>query len=253
MRVGLICLIVVVVLIALLAIGYAGWSGWRLANTLNLVNRYPLVPYNAINFETGDLILFCPGISRMPFAAVDMLQMLMTNSPVTHVGMVVRDPNTNLLRCWELTWSEKFPSLIKFTNLHFRLKKYKGTVLVRRLISSPQVSDNQIAAARRSIYDFAVQTIKTPPARYRRTFYLNSYDHFVGFIHPVLPLDHTVPLEREWICTDIIIQCLHTAGVLTTTTSHLWPCDMSSMSKKQNVSALMAAEWSYGWEVRLVN
>lgn len=240
-----------------------GFLGWKLARITQELNTFPVEKLSTHEFQNGDLLLFCSSIQKWIYS-VDAIHMLMSDSPVSHVGMVVQDPHTKLWRCWELALGGNIPELIRLTNLHARVQSYHGTVLVRKLKSFTKDKDKG-NGHRLQLYNFIAEILqnqKKNPKRYRASFYLNTYDRFISF-HPPLPMDlarkehepsssegfsdSSKTMHKEWICTDLVNETYKALDVFHCADYNMWPCDFYSKTEKMPLKA----NWTFSEEIRL--
>ncbi len=253
-----------------------GFLGWKLARITQELYTFPVEKLSTHEFRNGDLLLFCSSIRKWIYS-LDAIHMLMSDSPVTHVGIVVQDPHTKLWRCWELALGGNIPELIRLTNLHARVQSFHGTILVRKLkwyggSVSARSSKEKTQGLRLQLYNHIakiLQNQKKNPKRYRASFYLNTYDRFISF-HPPLPMDSShIPSpsegnedsgggfsassclrqeqQREWICTDLVNETYKALDVFHCADYNMWPCDFYSKTEKMPLKA----NWSFSEEIRL--
>ena len=243
-------ILLVVSLLLVLTIGIVGGSmGWKLASLTQKLKTFPTEKLSTFNFHTGDLLLFSSGMQKWA-SSLDAVHMLITDCPITHVGMVVINPDNGLLRCWELALGGDCADLLRLTNLYARVQSYRGTVLVRKLkkIDGERLSSKRTYNEIRNI----LKDHHENPKMYRALFYLNTYDSRTSeflFLHPPLPIEKTKShdLEKEWICTDLISETYLRMGVFDSVDLSLWPRDF--FSNKQKIP--ITANWSFSEEIRL--
>jgi hypothetical protein len=245
---ALIALVLVIVL--LLAIGgICGSMGWKLASLTHDLRTGSSAPLSSYTFRNGDLVLFSSGVRKLA-GSLDALQMLMADCPITHVGMVVENPDNGLQRCWELALDSHLPDIINLTNLRVRMQKYSGTVLVRPLKRTNGAAEPLSSSATYTVIREMQRAHRKCATTYRGSFYLNTYDSRTSeffFLHPPLPLDISRSGDREWICTDLVSETYRRLGVFHSQDSSLWPRDFYSKNEKLPLSS----EWVFSDEVRL--
>lgn len=236
---------VIISIVLVISIGIVGgFLGWKLARTTQELSAFPVEKLSTYPFQNGDLLLFSSSI-RNWVHSFDMIHMLMSDSPITHVGIAVQDPYTKLWRCWELALGGNIPELIRLTNLHARVQSYRGTVLVRKLLGAKVPNSEKL-------YNYIAKILrnqKNNPKRYRASFYLNTYDRFVSF-HPPLPMDYragTLPKQKEWICTDLVNETYKALDVFQYADYNTWPCDFYSKTEKMPLKE----GWCFSKEIRL--
>jgi len=226
----------------ILSIGIVGgFLGWKLAGITQELSLCPSEKLSKYPFQNGDLLLFSSSIRKWA-SSFDMIHMLMSDCPITHVGIVVQNPHNKLWRCWELSLGSNIPELIRFTNLHARLQSYNGTILVRKLVGS----EKQLTY---KLYDHVRRILREQernPKRYRASFYLNTYDRFVSF-HPPLPMEQVSEGTDEWMCTDLVNDTYKALKIFDFVDYNMWPCDFYSKTEKIPTTS----NWSFAKEIRL--
>jgi len=237
-----------------LFIAYLGGSfGWNLYSIIEKpATKCKKEKLSEYPFENGDLLLFSGNNLHNIMSYCNIIQMLMTNTPITHVAMVVRDPRNQSLLCWELAMGEKIPNLLRLTNLHSRISSYKGHVYVRKL--TDRNNPRNILSAQ-STYNFVISFLKENRKEivsYRKFFYFNSYDRFCTFLHPPLPyLGNPSPMEKkEYICTDVISLTYHALKVFDKLNFDFWPRDFYSLTECLPLSR-GESNWFFETEIRL--
>lgn len=218
----------------------------RLSHIISELYEIPYLPVSTFPFKTGDLLLFS---SQRKF--FDPLHILITDCAITHVGMVVRNPNNGLLRIWELTLSKNTPHMIRLSNLRCRLQQYKGTVLVRQLQYENQ--NDTVCVDEERMYEHVKKVLREDqvhPKKYRTRFYFNTYDRRTSeymCLHPPLPIQKSPGEDNDWICTDILSDTYHAMGIFDKVDMSLWPRDF--YSEKENLP--LSKGWGFAEEVRL--
>lgn len=228
-----------------------GMMGWKLANITHELKLFPSESISTFDFENGDLILFSSNMAYKSSAISSVLQMIITDCPITHVGMVVQNPGNGLFRCWEMALGEDIADMIRVTNLNVRLQSYNGTVLIRRLRGPHKLSCEDTYKFVRKI----LNQQNNKRVRYRASFYLNTYDCRTSdflFMHPPLPIvtnknDNSKNAITEWICTDLVSATYHALGVFSTIDLTLWPRDFYSKRDKLP----MCLDWEFSSEILL--
>jgi hypothetical protein len=219
--------------------------GRKISQIQQELSQYSVENLSTYSFQTGDLLLFSSSMKKW-LQAVDMTHMLLSGSPITHVGVAIQDPFTGLWRCWELGLGGGIPEMFRLTNLHARIQTYKGTVLVRRL----RHDSNVLRIDRHHLYAHIAKVLenqKHHPKKYRgASFYMNTYDRFLS-AHPPLPLATSIQTSSSWTCTDLVNETYKAMHVFKSVDNTMWPCDFSSKRNKMP----LAPGWSFSKEIRL--
>lgn len=221
------------------------------------IKRWPSSSASEFNFQNGDLLLFAPHARLGSFMhVVDTLHMLMSNCAVTHIAMVVQDPYTGMLRCWELGLFGGIPDMLRLSSLQARLVMNQGHVLVRRLrrknfISARCMSPEPPCPKKTyRVIDQIFEEHRKRGTRYRSSFYLNTYDtrwsSVPMYLHPPLPLAPESSCH-ELMCTDVVSRMYHALGVFDRTDDSLWPGDFYSRTQRLPLNA----QWYFEPEVRV--
>lgn len=252
-------------LICVIFLTMGGMVGWGIASLVCECKAFPAVDYLSADLRSGDILLFSTNLLKVT-GPVDALHMLVANSPVTHVGLVFRDPRHGMLRSWEVALGGGVPALLRLTNLHTQIATYRGTVMVRRLVSSVDRSarpgkeeDVRMQRAIRVI----LHNDRQRTTRYRPGFYLDTYDSTrnasLMCVHPPMPMAPTTTTapaasllhddkEQYLTCTDLVADTLFAMGVFKATDRSLWPRDFYTRSE---ALPMRNALWHYQPEVRL--
>lgn len=159
--------IILIIILTLFLIIYimikCGTIGYNLANIINHVkhiqnkiNIEDLINNNYV--ESGDLLLFSnlsDAISSdnlkndqnikmsLMQKITNIGQMLLFQSPITHVGMILRHPITKELLCVELQFGLDH-DMVRISNLITKIKNYSGLVLYRPLIKKTINNNNNL-------------------------------------------------------------------------------------------------------------
>ncbi len=214
------------------------------------------------DFQSGDLLLFA---CENPYSIPTLAQKTITKEPFTHIGMVIRDPTTGTLRCWELEKSQnqdnekKKQHFLCLSNLHSRIMNYRGTVCVRPLVHAQEFSGRQkrkgsFDEKRDNWFNSCVNRILHEECKkqhiYRSSFWIDSYDRFLNALHPPMPIKNHHTKSRAWICTDLILETYHATGIISDKRvgETLWPCEFSSVFS-QDIE--LNAGWRLSPEVHL--
>ena len=236
----IIYIVVPLIILVLLVFGVCGgFIGYRFACLHHEIKLLPSISMDNYDFQNGDLLLFSGAITNVN-RCFDILHMLVANSPVTHVGIVVRDPKTHLLRVCELAFGGHVDSIVRLTNLPNSINSYKGTIMVRRIYPR-ELSLQQMSV-------FITQTLRQDWS-YKTSFYLNSYDQYFVW-HPPLPLDTTENYykDKEMICTDLVEKTYQFLNVFTKEkrNNSLWPADFYKSTKLP-----LRKEYWFGPEIKI--
>lgn len=159
--------------------------GYRLSNITMEIDKLPKIfisgddhNIDSEDIQSGDLLLFSSDIhfksmknhakdnnnesastTKIVDASliVDSIQMLLFGSPITHVGVVIRDVHTGILYCLELHFG--FGSNeIKLSNLRSKIKNYPGHIMIRRLMARDDHSDGVSDQMRKRILESDILT-----------------------------------------------------------------------------------------------
>jgi hypothetical protein len=196
-------------------LGVGGYLGWKISTLTHSLEQFTKVPWRSSEFESGDLLLFSadPNITSV-------LTMIMTNSPITHVGIVYEHPFSRHQYVLEVVLEKQFPETLSVSNLYHRIHNYRGTVMLRKLKSSYHSDE-----IRRKVHDAVMDILYEYPSdlEYRFTFYLATSNR--KWWHPPLPQEWA---RRGMVCMDLVAKMYEKIGAFRIAQDDLLPNDFYS-------------------------
>jgi hypothetical protein len=217
---------------------FAGIYGYRLSRYVHSVGGLEITPLsNAI--QTGDLILFSSHLNEVS----SIPTMVVTESPITHVGVVVRNPVSRLLYIVEVTLEGLRMRGCGIANLEARVSMYYGIVLWRKLHSSSDQSKQQEFDEKAFLL---AQNAVQKNFGYRYSFLLTMWNRFGPPMTP-MAMDFDNSADEDWICTDLVAWILEQLKIFLVAPVTLLPRDFHSITQRLP----MNPDYYYGVESRL--
>ena len=226
---------------------FAGIYGYRLSRYVHCVEGLEVTPtgnllhFNASSIQTGDLILFS---FRLNASLATIPTMVVTRSPITHLGLVIRNPDTQLLYLVEVTLEGLTMRGCGIANLEARVSMYPGIVLWRKLYST-----STKPSKKQELDEKAFQLAQYCVQRnfgYRYSFLLTMWNRIGPPMTP-MAVDFDNSVEEDWICTDLVAWILEQLKIFLVAPVTLLPRDFHSITQRLP----MNPNYYYGVESRL--
>lgn len=227
---------------------FAGIYGYRLSRYVHSVDSLAVTPMSdalsgSVSLQTGDLILFSSRLNAMACIPT----MVVTKSPITHLGVVVRNPATQLLYIVEVTLEGLRMRGCGLANLEARISLYCGIILWRKLYNS---SDQRNDSEQRQEFDQKAFELAEHCVQknfgYRYSFLLTMWNRIGPPMTP-MPVDFDDSVDQDWICTDLVAWILERLHVFLVAPVTLLPRDFHSVTQRLP----MNPDYYYGPEMRL--
>jgi hypothetical protein len=229
---------------------FAGIYGYRLSQYVHSVDSLVVTPMSNVlsgplSIQTGDLILFSSRLN----AIACIPTMAVTKSPITHLGVVVRNPATQLLYIVEITLEGLRMTGCGLANLEARMSLYCGLILWRKLYHSSDQSEDSDSKLQQAFDQKAFQLAQHCVQRnfgYRYSFLLTMWNRIGPPMTP-MPVDFDDSVDQDWICTDLVAWILERLTVFLVAPVTLLPRDFHSITQRLP----MNPDYYYGPELRL--
>lgn len=261
-------LVSVVAGILVIALGiFCGYYGYRVSKLVHSLkdDSSSSCCCDERRASAGDILLYSIDLgSSFANGLSGAATMIRTNSPWTHVGLVVQNPQNEQLYTVEFTLEDNDAlsggagTGINIMPLQSRVDLYQGKVYSRRLMLSssapPQkkgkkdkLPSTAAAAATTQmiaqLWDETMKLLHMPHKKIYKFTFITDIWHRIGI--PFLPAlnlptpladadnaEATAATASAWICTDIVAHLLHKVGVFTQFIPCMLPHDFASATER---------------------
>lgn len=229
----IVCCLAVACVFGILGVG--GYIGYKLHQVSSVVKSFSET-ISIEELKTGDILLFTADITHSVSALIGGgLTMLRTNSPWTHVSVVVRHPETKQPYSIEYTLESTKPRSagvgFGIMPVAARLANYNGSIFVRSLVLEKDIDAEGWAETLELL-------ATTGSTKYNFMIPFAIWDRVGLPCVPAIAMStKTKDDEDRLLCTDIVAKLLYKLGIFIAYERHLLPVDFGSDTKQKLTTA----------------